>query len=190
VKALRDQEDLFRAARAVAEHFQADRVIIVGSQAILLDWPDAPEMLKNTPEIDIYPENNRAWEAAHPGMEASEEISALFGTMSQFEDTFGFYLDGVDERTAQLPHDWMDRARTAAIDVYGRSVTIVCPAIEDVAVSKLLRFAEKDLDFVKACVVAGRLSVDAVLSRLLGMSAPAARDKRLSDFLSGLNTPR
>jgi hypothetical protein len=37
VKALRDQEDLFRAARAVAEHFQADRVIIVGSQAILLD---------------------------------------------------------------------------------------------------------------------------------------------------------
>jgi len=38
-------------------------VIIVGSQAILLTWPDAPVVMKITPEIDIYPENNRDWEA-------------------------------------------------------------------------------------------------------------------------------
>lgn len=189
VKPVRDRDDLVRAARAVAEHFKADRVIIVGSQAILIDWPDAPEFLKNTPEIDLYPENNRAWEAANPGMEASEEISALFGTMSRFEETFGFYLDGVDENTAQLPYDWMDRARTIEIDVYGRPATIVCPAIEDIAVSKLLRFSEKDLGFVQGCVAEARLSVDMVLERLRVVAPSDAIYRRIESYLFGLRRP-
>jgi len=120
VKPVRDREDLLRAARSVAEHFSAERVIIVGSQAILLTWPDAPVVMKITPEIDIYPENNRDWEARNPGFEASEEISVLFGEMSQFHQRFGFYLDGVDENTARMPPDWMDHAETMEIDVYGR----------------------------------------------------------------------
>ena len=151
VKPVRDREDLLRAARSVAEHFSAERVIIVGSQAILLTWPDAPVVMKITPEIDIYPENNRDWEARNPCFEASEEISVLFGEMSQFHERFGFYLDGVDENTARMPPDWLDHAKTMEIDVYGRTAVVVCPCIEDVIVAKLHRLVEKDVTFIKAC---------------------------------------
>lgn len=151
MKPVRDRDDLLRAARSVAEHFSTERVIIVGSQAILLTWPDAPVVMKITPEIDIYPENNREWELRNPGFEASEEISVLFGEMSQFHERFGFYLDGVDENTARMPPDWLDHAETMEIDVYGRTVIVVCLSIEDVIVSKLHRLVEKDMTLIKAC---------------------------------------
>ena len=153
------------AARSVAEHFSAERVILVGSQAILLTWPDAPVGMKITPEIDIYPENNRDWEARNPGFEASEEISVLFGEMSQFHERFGFYLDGVDENTARMPPDWSDHAETMEIDVYGRTAVVVCPSIEDVIVAKLHRLAEKDVTFIKACAEARPLDRARILDR-------------------------
>ena len=165
VKPVRDRDDLLRAARSVAEHFSADRVIIVGSQAILLTWPDVPVAMKITPEIDIYPENNRDWEARNPGFEASEEISILFGAMSQFHDRFGFYLDGVDENTARMPPDWMDHAATMEIDVYGRTVIVVCPSIEDVIAAKLYRLVEKDVTVIKACAEARPLDRSRILQR-------------------------
>jgi hypothetical protein len=165
VKPVRDREDLLRAARSVAEHFSAERVIIVGSQAILLTWPDAPVVMKITPEIDIYPENNRDWEARNPGFEASEEISVLFGEMSQFHQRFGFYLDGVDENTARMPPDWMDHSETMEIDVYGRTAIVVCPSIEDVIVSKLHRLVEKDVSFIKACAAARPMDRARILQR-------------------------
>jgi hypothetical protein len=55
----RTQEDLERAVRAIAREFNTDTVIIIGSQAILLSWPDAPAVMRSTPEIDAYPENAR-----------------------------------------------------------------------------------------------------------------------------------
>lgn len=186
MRPVRDRDDLLRAARSVAEHFQADRVIVVGSQAILLTWPDAPMALKITPEIDLYPENNRDWEARNPGCEVSEEISALFGEMSAFHQRFGFYLDGVDENTAQMPPDWMKRAATAEIDVYGRTAVIVCPAIQDVVVSKLHRLAEKDVDFIRECVAAGRIEVASVLAGLRATNPDPAILSRAQSLLEGL----
>ncbi len=186
MRPVRDRDDLLRAARSVAAHFQADRVIVVGSQAILLTWPDAPMALKITPEIDLYPENNRDWEARNPGFEASEEISALFGEMSAFHQRFGFYLDGVDENTAQMPPDWMERVATAEIDVYGRTAVIVCPAIQDVVVSKLHRLAEKDVDFIRECVAAGRIEVASVLAGLHATNPAPAILSRAQSLLEGL----
>jgi hypothetical protein len=53
----RTEEDLERAVRALAREFKTDTVFIIGSQAILLSWPDAPEAMRGSPEIDAYPEN-------------------------------------------------------------------------------------------------------------------------------------
>jgi hypothetical protein len=53
---------LERAVRAVATEFNTDRVFIIGSQSILLAWPDAPPMMRTSPEIDAYPENAQDWE--------------------------------------------------------------------------------------------------------------------------------
>src|SRR5215467_7336750 len=115
-RSVRTLEDLERAVRAVATEFKTDKVFIIGSQSILLAWPDAPALMRTSPEIDAYPENAGDWERKerkkHPdeAPEASEQINALFGSGSQFHQTHGFYIDGVDQHTARLPDGWQTRA--------------------------------------------------------------------------------
>src|SRR4051794_10226770 len=92
---LRSLDDLERTVRAIATEFKADKVFIIGSQGILLAWPDAPAMMRTSPEIDAFPANAKVWEseqkAKHPDEfpEASEHIDVLFGIGSQFHRTHG-----------------------------------------------------------------------------------------------------
>jgi hypothetical protein len=39
---IRTLDDLDRTVRAIATEFQTDKIFIIGSQGILLAWPDAP----------------------------------------------------------------------------------------------------------------------------------------------------
>lgn len=88
---VRTIEDLDRAIRSMARYFKTDVIVIIGSQSVLLDWPDAPELLRTSGEIDAYPGNIREWEIENPELEASEEVNALFGWGSSFHESFGFY---------------------------------------------------------------------------------------------------
>jgi hypothetical protein len=108
---IRTVADLERTARSLALHFKARTVVVVGSQGILVGWPGAPVTMCMSPEIDAYPANARAWEAAQDDdlAEASEEISVIFGEGSPFHAAHGFYIDGVDDRTARLPPSWPAR---------------------------------------------------------------------------------
>ena len=85
----RTREDLTRAVRAVARHFKTDTVYLIGSQAILASWPDAPLEARMSVEFDAYPGNAAAWEISNAGLEASEEINALFGFGSGFTSRSG-----------------------------------------------------------------------------------------------------
>lgn len=102
----RTRADLERTVRAIATEFQTDTVFVIGSQAILAGWPDAPPAMTGSPEIYAFPENAKIWEtrekAMHPdeSPEASEHINALFGEGSMFHETHGFFIDGVDDTTA------------------------------------------------------------------------------------------
>jgi hypothetical protein len=153
---VRTLEDLERTVRAIATEFKTEKIFIIGSQSILLAWPDAPPAMRTSPEIDVFPENARLWEvqekAKHPDEfpEASEHINALFGNGSLFHQTHGFYIDGVDENTAKLPASWQSRAVVRRVDVGGRTVTAVAPCPEDIIVSKLARLDDKDKSFIEA----------------------------------------
>lgn len=80
---VRTVEDLIETVKAIARQFQADEVFIVGSQSILLSWPDAPAIMRTSGEIDAYPGNARIWRVTRKAIdpdddpEASEEIAAL-----------------------------------------------------------------------------------------------------------------
>ncbi len=155
-RSIRTLGDLERTVRAIATEFKTDKVFIIGSQSILLAWPDAPPVMRSSPEIDVFPENAKVWEIEekkkHPDEfpEASEHIDALFGSGSHFHKTHGFYIDGVDERTATFPTGWQSRAIIRRIDVNGRTVAAVAPCPEDLIVSKLVRLDDKDKSFIEA----------------------------------------
>ncbi len=60
-------EHVIRAAAAVAE---GDEIVVIGSQAILGQFPDAPDSLLISREADVYPRN-------HP--ERGDEIDGSLG---------------------------------------------------------------------------------------------------------------
>jgi hypothetical protein len=183
----RTLEDLERAVRAIATEFRTDTIFIIGSQSILLAWPDAPTVLRTSPEIDAFPENATLWEIQekdkHPNEtpEASEHIDALFGSGSLFHQTHGFYIDGVDENTATLPAGWRTRAVVRRIEVDRRIVTAVAPSPEDLIVSKLARLDEKDRLFIEAYHSVRPLDPKVIeqLIRLTDLETPVADRARV-----------
>lgn len=179
--------DLERAVRALCEHFKADAVIIVGSQAILAIWPDAPPLLRLSGEIDAYPENAKLWELMHPERgEASEEINALFGEGSDFHRSYGFYIDGVDETTATLPSDWRSRSVRREVDCYGRRVFAIAPDPQDLILSKLVRLDQKDREFVEEMDRHGRVEHKTLLQRLGSLAVTREVRDRAAEFVSNL----
>jgi hypothetical protein len=90
-------EHVIRAAGTIAD---VEDLILIGSQAILGEFPDAPEELLVSNEADVYP-------TRHP--ERSDLIDSTIGEGSPFQKSFGYYAHGVGETTAILPRGWRER---------------------------------------------------------------------------------
>lgn len=149
-------EHVLRAAAAIAD---ANSFVVLGSQAVLLLFPDPPAELLVSREVDLYP-------AMHP--ERSDLIDGAIGALSSFDETFGYYADGVGPETATMPADWMDRATLHYIG----DLTAICPDIYDLAVSKCAAGREKDADYVRVLLRAGMVDA-ATLETRIGMLDPA-----------------
>jgi Nucleotidyltransferase of unknown function (DUF6036) len=189
---VRTVEDLIETVKAIARLFRSDEVFIIGSQSILLSWPDAPVMMRTSGEIDAYPGNARLWEVARKELdpedapEASEEIAVLFGEGSAFHRKHGFYIDGVDENTARVPQGWKNRAIVRAVEIDGRIVRAVAPCPEDVVVSKLARLNEKDRDFIMAYHTARPLDPRLIEDRIKVTDLDPAVSRRAVDYIRSL----
>ena len=143
-------EHVLRAAAAIS---QENSFVVVGSQAILLAYPHAPAELLVSREIDLYP-------ALHP--EKADLIDGAIGAMSSFDETFGYYADGVGPETAVMPHDWHDREQL----YYFGELTVICPEVHDLAVSKCVAGRDKDADFVRALLKHGMISLSTMIERI------------------------
>jgi hypothetical protein len=146
-------EHVIRAAATIADD---DDIVVVGSQAVLGQFPDAPEDLCVSVEADVWPRN-------HP--ERWELIDGAIGELSLFHDTFGYYAQGVGRETAILPEGWEERlvaVRTPAT----RGATGWCLEVHDLVISKYAAGREKDRVFVKAAVAHRLVEKATLLERL------------------------
>jgi hypothetical protein len=143
-------EHVLRAAAAIAQELT---FFVVGSQAIVLLVPDAPQELRASCELDLYPAN---------APEKADLIDGAIGALSSFDATFGYYADGVGPETAVMPDDWRTRERL----FYFGEVTAICPEIHDLAVSKCAAGREKDADFVRALLRHQLIEENTLLARI------------------------
>jgi hypothetical protein len=79
-------EHIIRAA-AIAND---PEIVVIGSQAVLGEFPAAPPELLVSMEADIYPRR-------HP--ELSELIDGSIGEGSPFQNTFGYFAYGIGPKT-------------------------------------------------------------------------------------------
>ena len=92
-----DLEHILRASKGATGETE---FIVIGSQAILGKHPDAPRVLRQSMEADVYPKFRP---------ELSQEIEGSLGRYSHFDTTFGYHADGVSPNTATLPEGWEAR---------------------------------------------------------------------------------
>lgn len=148
-------EHLIRASATIADD---DELIIIESQSVLGQYPDAPAELRASMEADLFPKN-------HP--ERWDLIDGSIGEGSMFQQTFGYFAQGVDETTATLPEGWRERLvaiRTPAT----RGATGWALEIHDLLISKYVANRPKDRDFIRAAIahrLAGRGELDARLRK-------------------------
>lgn len=90
-------EHLIRAAGAIADDKE---IVVIGSQALLGQYPNAPPVLLASMEADLFPLNRP---------ERADLIDGGIGEGSRFHESFGYYAQGVSESTAMLPRGWKQR---------------------------------------------------------------------------------
>lgn len=163
------RDQLEHAIRTACQIIAHPAVIVVGSQAILgtYDEEQLPPEATMSLEIDVLPLADDADETAR----LADLIEGVAGEWSPFEQQHGFSIDGVDLATAVLPADWRDRlvkvqnANTAAPSGTPQ-FTGWCLDKEDLCVSKLCAFREKDRNFVAALLDADLVDIGVITARL------------------------
>lgn len=127
-------EHLIRAAGAIADDRE---IVVIGSQSVLGQFPDAPSALLASMEADVYPRNRP---------ERADLVDGAIGEGSHFHEQFGYYAQGVGEATATLPDGWRNRlVRVKNANTGG--CTGLCLEVHDLAISKYAAGREKDLVF-------------------------------------------
>lgn len=154
-------EHIIRAAGSIADDSE---IVVIGSQAILGQFPDAPTALLASAEADVFPRN-------HP--ELAGLIDGSIGEGSAFHELYGYYAQGVGEGTAVLPSGWRDRlVHVRNPNTLG--ITGLCLEVHDLAISKYVAGREKDLEFTRELAKHRMTDKATLLARLRETKVPDA----------------
>ena len=170
------RSQLEHIVRAAAANADTDDIVVIGSQAILGSFPDAPDELLESMEADVFPRDRPA---------DSILIDGGIGELSPFHETFGYYAHGVGEDTATLPQGWRERL-VPIRNENTRGATGWCLEVHDLALSKLVAGREKDLAFIAALFRHGLAQPELVRERLAQTSLPESARTMPADRLCRL----
>jgi hypothetical protein len=147
-------EHILRAAGDIAGD---DEIVILGSTAILSQFPDVPEQIIHSVEADIFPKNKP---------EMATVIDGCIGELSPFHQTYGYYAHGVGPETARnLPAGW-DLRLIPLHNENTRGITGWGVEIHDLVLGKYVSGREKDLGFNAQVIALGLVSQKRLLERV------------------------
>lgn len=90
-------DQLEHAIRAACDVAEDTELLIFGSQAIPGSFPEAPESLRASIEVDVQPKNMT---------EKTVFVDGALGQDSIFHQIHGFYVHGISIEAATLPEGW------------------------------------------------------------------------------------
>jgi len=154
-------EHLIRAAGRIAG---AREIVVIGSQAVLGQFPDSPAALLRSMEADLYPRSKP---------EAADKVDGAIGEGSRFHEQYGYYAQGVAPDTATLPRGWqrrLVRIENSNTDGYAG----LCLEVHDLAISKYVAGREKDLEFTRELARHGMTEKKTLIKRLAATRLAAA----------------
>ena len=159
-------EHLIRAAGRIAGERE---LVVIGSQAILGQFPDAPPALLRSMECDLYPRKRP---------ELADKVDGAIGEASKFHEQFGYYAQGVAPDTATLPGGWQRRL-VRVENVNTRGYAGLCLEVHDLAISKYVAGREKDREFTRELARHGMTEKKTLLTRVAATKLNAALTRAL-----------
>jgi hypothetical protein len=170
-------EHVIRAAATVAGESE---IVVVGSQAILGQYPDAPDALLFSQEADVYPRRRP---------EKALEIDGAMGDGSQFHETFGYYAHGVGPETAKAPTGWEGRlvpVRVPPLTGNDAEATGWCMEAHDLVLAKLAAGRERDMEFAEEAMCHDLVQPQELLRRVRDLPLDDQRREHVRSLLEGV----
>lgn len=149
------KQEVDHVLRAAGRITGEKQFIIIGSQALHGKYPDLPDEIIKSSEVDLYAAKNAV---------RTEWLNGI-GLFSPFHESYGYYADPVDDKSATLPKGWKNRLvslPTGETD----GVKGLCLEPHDLAIAKYAAAREKDLVFTRELVQRRLLSKERLLSLL------------------------
>jgi hypothetical protein len=173
----KDLEHIIRAAASVSGESE---IVVVGSQAILGQRPDAPPQLLFSQEADVYPRDDP---------EKAIYIDGAMGDGSQFHETFGYYAHGVGPETAKAPAGWETRlipVRVTRVPASDGEARGWCLEPHDLVLAKCAAGRERDLEFAYEAIRHELVQPDVLLGRIADMPLDDSRRDSVRALLEGV----
>jgi hypothetical protein len=146
--------------------------IIIGSQSLHGKRPDLADTILKSIEADLIAKNER---------DRTEWLNAI-GVDSPFHQSFGYYADPVDERSAVLPKGWKGQlVQLAAGDTEG--AVGLCLDPHDLAISKYVARREKDIVFNRELARRGIVNRKKMLELLAATPIPEVRKAAIRGYI-------
>lgn len=162
-----------------AELVGANRILIIGSQAIHAFYRDPPiDLVAGSREVDVIPLPYAAFDKWF--YYAHERL----GADSEFDIENGVYVDMVRDTTPKLPSGWEQRAVERTLRAkQGRSVVAVYPDVHDLLATKLLLGRPQDVGFVKGVLRLLEIDRATVAARIGEIMLPTEREPARAEAL-------
>ena len=154
------REDFEHVIGAAANVTGENEFVVIGSQAVLGPFPDAPDALLRSIEADIYP-------LADPGK--SDLIDGALGDGSRFHEAHGYFAHGVGPETAKAPAGWegrLVRVPIAARVASRRNPVAWCLEPHDLVLAKCVAGRERDWHFARDMLRAGLVRAEELVARI------------------------
>ncbi|MEN8115014.1 MAG: DUF6036 family nucleotidyltransferase [Actinomycetota bacterium] len=131
------------AIRAAGSVLGETELLVIGSQAVHGSIAgDLPPEAERSIEVDIAAFDD-------PDARKADLIDGSIGEASMFQETFGYYAEGVTQATAVLPIGWRDRlVRYESPMTDG--VVAWCLELHDLWLAKAVAGRPKDYEFCRA----------------------------------------
>lgn len=163
-------DHVLRAAGKITGETQ---FIIIGSQSLHGKYPDLPDEIVRSAEVDLIAK----------GQVARTECLNAIGQDSPFHEEFGYYADPVEEGTATLPGGWKGRlVNLPPGDTDG--VSGLCLDPHDLAIAKYVARREKDLAFNRALAERGIVKRERLLQLLDKTRLPNSARTRIQQDIA------
>ncbi len=172
-----DRAGLEHIIRAASEIVGDKDIVVVGSQAILGTYPDAPPLLLTSREADVYPRNK-----PHEAI----VIDANIGELSMFDETYGYYAHGVGPETAVAPAGWEQRLVPVS-NANTAGATGWCLEVHDLLLAKAAADRERDWDFIEQALRHGLANPEVLSQRLVSLPVSPRKRARIQRLLASIS---